>query len=239
MGETVGLEMFKETHEFYRKYGYEARLEDLTDGSIEFLRSLEDRLTRGYHMIIGSDEIRKEKKKLGIKSGAKNKWKCMVNTSTFAAKTLPYFPKKLGKLLRNSSGSFYDCVDDELVNYIGEYWDMGGGSGTSRKKRVESINKCSGRGGDTSRGYLLFPWEKIPTYFNPKLINEVGKEDFLGGRIEMKALERMCKDRSYLIKYYPNFAAFEFHKKYELSSKNVRFIPVHQINIPERWELYI
>ncbi|MFO7791510.1 MAG: hypothetical protein R6W73_00825 [Candidatus Saliniplasma sp.] len=239
MGRNAGLEMFKETHEFYKKYGFNARLSDLTEGSLEFLRNIEEKLTNGYHRIIGSEEIRRKKKKLGVKNKEKHKWKCTANTSTFAARTLPYFPKKLGKLLRNGSGSFYDCVDDELVDYMKKYWDMRGGSGTSRKKRVESINKCTGRGGDTSRGYLLFPWEKVPSYFNPRMIREVGSEDFLGGKIEINALERMCKNRKFVLKYYPNFKPFEFHRKYELSGKNVRFIPVHQINVPERWELYI
>jgi len=239
MGETAGLEIFKETHEFYKKYGYNARLEDLTDSSLEFLKNIEKKLTGGFQKIVRSDEIRKERKKLGVKKSAKKRWKCTVNTSPLAARTMPYFPKTLGRLLRNSKGSFYDYVDDELANYMERYWDMRGGSGTSRRKRVECINKGTGRGGDTSRGYLLFPWEKVPDYFNPQLIQDVGSEGFLGGRIEMNALKRMCKNRGYIIEYYPNFRAFEYYKKYELLGKNERFIPAHEINIAERWELYI
>ncbi len=239
MGETAGLEIFKETHEFYKKYGYNAQLGDLTEGSLEFLRGLEKKLTNGFHRIIGSEEIRKERKKLVVKKKAKHRWKCTVNTSPLAARTMPYFPKILGRLLRNSSGSFYDYVDEELAYYMEKYWNMRGGSGTSRKKRVECINKRTGRGGDTSRGYLLFPWEKVPDYFNAGLIRDVGSDSFLGGKIELQALERMCKNRQYVIAYYPNFKSFEYYKKYELSGKNARFVPVHEVNIPERWELYI
>ncbi|MGM0406050.1 MAG: hypothetical protein ACQEQM_07915 [Thermoplasmatota archaeon] len=236
---TTGLKIFRETPEFYKKYGYQACLADLTKSSLELLRSLEEKLKSGYHNILRSDEIRKQRKKLSVKRKAKSKWKCTVNTSPLAARTMPYFPKTLGRLLRNSSGSFYDYVDEELAYYMGKYWDMRGGSGTSRKKRVECINKCTGRGGDTSRGYLLFPWEKVPDYYNEQLIRDVGSKSFLGGKIEIRSLERMCKNRRHIIEYYPDIKPFQYYKKYELSGNNTRFVPVHEINIPERWELYI
>ncbi len=234
----MSLDIFKETPHFYEKYGYDASLEDLTDSSTEFLNSLEKRLKKKYHRIMGSDEIRKERKNLGVESKHKDRWKCTPNTATLASKTMPYFPKKLGKLLRDGSGGFYDYVDEELEEYMNEYWDMRSGSGTSRKERVDSINRGRGRGGDRSQGYLIFPWERVSDYFSPHLIEDVGRDDFLGGRIEMHALEKMCKDREHLIEYYPNFSSFYFHKKYELNN-NKRFIPVNQINIPERWELYL
>ncbi len=236
--DNMSLSVFKETPYFHEKYGYDASLRDLTDSSIEFLESLEDKLKRSYNNVLESGEIRKERKKLGIVTSEKNKWKCDANTAVLASKTLPYFPKKFGKLLRKGSGGFYDCIDEELEKYMNECWDIHGGSGTSRKKRIESINNGTGRGGDKSEGYLLFSWEKVPDYFSPQLIKDVGRDDFLGGKIEMGALEKMCKDRNHVIKYYPSFSPFCLHKKYTVRN-NKKFIPVNKIDVPERWELYI
>ncbi|GEM_PF-2874176 len=236
--DNMSLDVFKETPYFYEKYGYDASFRDLTDSSIGFLEDLEDKLKRSYHSVIGSDEMRRERKKLGVKSNKKNKWRCDPNTAVFASKTLPYFPKRLGKLLRDGSGGFYDYIDEELEKYMNEHWDIHGGSGTSRKKRIESINNGTGRGGDKSEGYLLFPWEKVPDYFSPQLIKDVGREDFLGGKIEIDALEKMCKDRNHIIEYYPSFSSFYFHKKYAVSNID-KFVPVGKIDVPERWELYL
>ncbi|MFW6140975.1 MAG: hypothetical protein ACOC53_00270 [Candidatus Saliniplasma sp.] len=237
MGQTVNLELFRETAEFRRKYGYRASLNDLTEGSIEILKSFEKKLTRGYKYILRSDEIRKEKKNLGIKKDARDKWRCAACTSTLAASTMPYFPKKLGKLLRSNKGGFYDYVHDELADFMEEHWDMKGGTGTSRRDRVISINKGDVRGGDKSEGYLIFPWDKVPHYFNEDLIRDVGSEDFLGGQIELTALERMCKNRRHVIEYYPGYKTFQFYKKYALSGKIKRFTP-DEIVFRE-WEFHL
>ncbi len=234
------LKLFKETPYFHWKYGYEARLEDLTKSSIDYLLDLEKKLLKNYNNFIRSDEIRKGRKNLAIKKEAKDRWRCMVSTAPLAATTAPYFPKKLGKLLRKGPKKFYEFVHDDIGDMLKE-WDIDGGWGTSRKERVKNINYGTDRNGDKSDGYAIFQWEKIDEYFNEEFIKNVGHEKFWGGRIEVWALNRMCKDRKHVVKHYPDFRPLDrFNKRYSPRAiQNGQSLYVHKIWLPENWEVYI